>query len=565
MADIMSWKDDMLAMGAKRRVRAPVAAKPPKTTDQGVAATNRNGSTSAFDPKQAADTAREYMQYRSVDKPSAADPNKAKQLPAKATTAAQTARVRVTAKPVASEAMSEQKGTSDADAELTARAARERYWHAGIQNDAQQIALEKSLKQSKAKAVQAAEQEALAKAEAAQKAKHEALAKAETAQKAKHEALAKAEAARKAVEELLAEEEHAAHQAAAKKAKKDRRKAKKQQQQEEELLQRQQQQQEEELLRHQHQQQEEEEQQRVQQEMKHQQQLQEEQKLQQQKQAKQRAQKQHAQKPQQQAQTLQGQEEQQKLQPQVQELQEDQTQQDWQEQQRQGKQQHQQHQKQQRNVEQPPLQMHTQQAGHAAGSSSTGRAASTASASKNSAAEQTELVLSPEPMHVKQSKGLGSCHRQTAKTVRLDHAKHGHDVGGQHERGVPTVDCLLVTGQQQRFAAPHHLLCCPITQVLYFLSSNMLSTSNCRPPMTVYKPVELQSRVKSIYPRRSCRKYTSGKFGAPLSAAAPAFTECDSQSVTQHSSDDLAIHCDARLDVTHPAKVSCFISVCVCV
>jgi len=475
-------------MGAKRRVRAPGAAKRPKTTDPVVASTNSSGSAAAFDLKHAADTAREYMQCRSIARPSVADPNKANQLPAKATTAAQTAPVKVTVKPVASEAISEQKGTGDADAELTARAARERYWHAGIQNDAQQKALEESLKQFKAEAVQAAKQEALVKAEAAQKAKQEALAKAEAAQTAKQEALAKAEAARKAVEQLLAEEEQAAHQAAAKKAKKDRRKAKKQQQQEEELLQRQQQQREEELLRHQHQQQEEEEQQRVQQEMRHQQQLQEEQKLQQrkqakQKQAKQQAQKQHAQKPQQQPQTLQGQEVQQKLQPQVQEPQEDQTQQDWQEQQRQGKQ--------QRSVEQPPLQVHTHQAGHAAGGSSTGTAASTVSASKNSAAEQTQLVMSPEPMHVKQSKGLGPSHRQTAKTVRLDHAEPGHGVGGQHEKGLPAVDCLLVTRQQKRFAAPHHLLCCPITQVLYFLSCNILSTSDCRHPITVYKPVEL--------------------------------------------------------------------------
>ncbi len=479
----------MIAMGAKRWVRAPGAAKQPKTTDQVVAATNRNGSAAAFDLKQAADTAREYLQYRSVARPSAEDPNKANELPARARTAAQTAPVRVTVKPVASEAISEQKGSTDADAELTARAARERYWHAGIQNDAQQQALEESLKQFKAEAVHAAKQEALVKAEAAQKAKQEALAKAEAAQTAKQEALTKAEAARKAVEELLAEEEQAAHEAAAKKAKKDRRKAKKQQQQEEELLQRQQQkQQEEELLQQQHQQQQEEEQQRVQQEMRHQQQLQEEQKLQQQKQAKQKqakqqAQKQHAQKPQQQAQTLQGQEVQQKLQPQVQELHEDQTQQEWQELQRQGKQ--------QRSVEQPPLQLHTQQAGHAAGGSSTGTAASTVSASKNSAAEQTQLVLSPEPMHVKQSKGLGSGHRQTAKTVRLDHAEPGHDIGGQHERGVPAVDCSPVTAQQQRFVAPHHLLCCPITQVHYFLSCNQLSTSDCRHPITVYKPVEV--------------------------------------------------------------------------
>ena len=452
----------MIAMGAKRRVRAPGAAKQHKTTDP-VAATNRNGSAAALDLKHAADTAREYMQYRSIARPSAADPNKAQQLPARAMTDAQSAPVRGTVKPVASEAISEQKGIGDADAELTARPARERYWHAGIQNDAQQKALEDSVKQFKVEAVQAAKQEALAKAEAAQKAKQEALAKAETAQKAKQEALAKAEAARKAVEELLAEEEQAAHQAAAKKAKKDRRKAKKQQQQEEKQLQRRQQQ--------------EEEQQKVQQEMRHQQHLQEEQELQQQKQAKQQAQKLQQQKPQQQAQTVQGQEVQQKLQPQVQELHEDQMQQEWQEL-------PQQQQKQQRSVEQPPLQVHTQVDGHAAGGSTTGTAASTLSTSKSSATGQTKPVLSLEPMHVKQSNG----HTQI---VRLDHAEPGHGVGGQHERGVPTVDCSLVTGQQKRFAAPHHLLCCPITQVLYFLSCNMLSTSDCRHPITVCKPVEL--------------------------------------------------------------------------
>ena len=215
----------MIAMGAKRRVRAPGAAKPPKTTDQVVAATNSSGSTSAFDLKRAADNAREYMQYRSIDRPSAGDPNKAKQLPAKATTAAQTAPVRVTAKPVASEAISEQESTSDADAELTARAerVREKLWHAGKQKGAQQKTLQEQMKQIEA----------------------------EAAQTAKQEALAKAEAARKAVEELLSEEEQAAHQAAASKAKKDRRKATKQQQQEEEQPQRRQQQEEELLQRQQ--------------------------------------------------------------------------------------------------------------------------------------------------------------------------------------------------------------------------------------------------------------------------------------------------------------------------
>ena len=443
LADMMSWRDDMLAWGANWQTPLG-AAKRRKTTDQVVASTDSSGSTSAFDPKQAADTAREYMQHQSIARPSIADPEKVNQLPGNATAAAQTAPVRVTAKPVASEAISEQKGTGDADAELTARAERlrETLWHTGKQRYAQQRALEEQMKRSEA----------------------------ETSQATKQEALAKAEAAQKAVEELLAEEEQAAHQAAAKKAKKDRRKAKKQQQQEEELLQRHQQQEEELLQRQQqqeeeqlqHQQQQEEEKHRVQQEMRHQQHLQEEQKQQQQKQAKQ-----HAQKLQKQAQ--------------VQELQEDQTQQEWQELQRQGKQQ----QKQQRSVEQPPLQVHTQQAGHAAGGSNTGTAASTVRASNNSAAEQTQLVLSPEPMHVKQSSGLGSSHRQTAKTVRLDHAEPGHDVGGQHERGAPTVDSLLVTGQQKRFAAPHHLLCCPITQVCHFLFCNVLSTLDCRPPAKV--------------------------------------------------------------------------------
>ena len=440
----------MLAWGAKRQTPLG-AAKRRKTTNPVVASTNSSGSTSAFDPIQAADTAREYMQQQSIARPSVADPEKVKKLPGKATAAAQTAPVRVTAKPVASEAISEQKGTGDADAELTARAERlrETLWHTGKQRYAQQRALEEQMKRSEA----------------------------ETSQATKQEALAKAEAAQKAVEELLAEEEQAAHQAAAKKAKKDRRKAKKQQQQEEELLQRHQQQEEELLQRQQqqeeeqlqHQQQQAEEKRRVQQEMRHQQHLQEEQKQQQQKQAKQ-----HAQKLQKQAQ--------------VQELQEDQTQQEWQELQRQGKQwqelqrQGKQQQKQQRSVEQPPLQVHTQQAGHAAGGSNTGTAASTVSASNNSAAEQTQLVLSPEPMHVKQSSGLGSSHRQTAQTVRLDHAEHGHDVGGQHERGAPTVDCLLVTGQQKRFAAPHHLLCCPITQVCHFLLCNVLSTFRLQAP-----------------------------------------------------------------------------------
>ncbi len=441
----------MLAWGAKRQTPLG-AAKRRKTTNPVVASTNSSGSTSAFDPIQAADTAREYMQQQSIARPSVADPEKVKKLPGKATAAAQTAPVRVTAKPVASEAISEQKGTGDADAELTARAERlrETLWHTGKQRYAQQRALEEQMKRSEA----------------------------ETSQATKQEALAKAEAAQKAVEELLAEEEQAAHQAAAKKAKKDRRKAKKQQQQEEELLQRHQQQEEELLQRQQqqeeeqlqHQQQQEEEKHRVQQEMRHQQHLQEEQKQQQQ----QKQAKQHAQKLQKQAQ--------------VQELQEDQTQQEWQELQRQGKQwqelqrQGKQQQKQQRSVEQPPLQVHTQQAGHAAGGSNTGTAASTVSASNNSAAEQTQLVLSPEPMHVKQSSGLGSSHRQTAQTVRLDHAEHGHDVGGQHERGAPTVDCLLVTGQQKRFAAPHHLLCCPITQVCHFLLCNVLSTFRLQAP-----------------------------------------------------------------------------------
>ena len=120
MADIMSWRDDLIAIGAKRRVTAPGAAKRPKTTDQ-VAAPNRNGSAAAVDLKQAADTARGDMHYRSVARPSAARPKKANQLPAKATTAAQTAPVRVIAKPVASEAISEQESTNDADAELTAK------------------------------------------------------------------------------------------------------------------------------------------------------------------------------------------------------------------------------------------------------------------------------------------------------------------------------------------------------------------------------------------------------------------------------------------------------------
>lgn len=431
----------MLAMGAKRLVRGPGAAKRRKMTDQVVAASNRSGSTGGFDLKQAADTAREYMQVQSAARPGTADLNKAKQLPANATTAAQTAPVRVTAKPVASEAMSEQKATSDADAELTARAERlrvEKLWRAEQKRVAHQKALEDKMNQIEA------------------------------------------EAARKAEQELLAQEEQAAHQAAAKKAKKDRRKAKKQQQQEEELLQRQQQQQEEELLQHQQQQQQREERQRVQQEMRHQQQLQEEQKLQQQKQAKQQAQKLQQQKLQEEAQTLQGQEQQQKLQQKVQELHEDQTQQEWQEQQRQWKKKQQQQQKQQRSVEQPSFQMHTQQAGHAAGSSSTSTAANTVSASKSGAAEQTEPLLSPEPMHVKQSDNLRSGHRQTAYTVRLDHAEPGQCVIGQHEGGVPTVDRLPATGQQKRFAAPHHLLCCPITQVCYFLLCNVLSTIACR-------------------------------------------------------------------------------------
>ena len=413
----------MLAMGAKRLVRGPGAAKRRKMTDQVVAASNRSGSTGGFDLKQAADTAREYMQVQSAARPGTADLNKAKQLPANATTAAQTAPVRVTAKPVASEAMSEQKATSDADAELTARAERlrvEKLWRAEQKRVAHQKALEDKMNQIEA------------------------------------------EAARKAEQELLAQEEQAAHQAAAKKAKKDRRKAKKQQQQEEELLQ------------HQQQQQQREERQRVQQEMRYQQQLQEEQKLQQQKQAKQQAQKLQQQKLQEEAQTLQGQEQQQKLQQKVQELHEDQMQQE------QWKKKQQQQQKQQRSVEQPSFQMHTQQAGHAAGSSSTSTAANTVSASKSGAAEQTEPLLSPEPMHIKQSDGLRSGHRQTAYTVRLDHAEPGQCVIGQHEGGVPTVDHLPATGQQKRFAAPHHLLCCPITQVCYFLLCNVLSTIACR-------------------------------------------------------------------------------------
>ena len=450
---MMSFRDDMLAMGAKRRV-PPGAAKRRKTTDQVMASTDGRGSTRAVfcDRKQAADNAREY-----IARPSAADPNKVKQLPAKATTAAQTAPARIPAKPLASEAIPEQKSTSDAAAQLIVRTERLREipWHTRTQKDAQQKIFEEKMKRIEAEATQ----------------------------KAKQEALAKAEAARKAVEELLAEEKQAAHQAAAKKAKKDRRKAKKQQQQEEELLtrqqqqeeellQRQQQQQGEVLLQHQHQQ--EEEQQRIQQEMRHQQQLQEEQKLQQQKQAKQ-----HAQKLQEQ---LQGQELQQKLQPQVQELHEDQTQQEWQEQQRQWeKQQPQQQQKQQHSVEQPSLQVHTQQAGHAPGGSSTGAAANTISSSKGDAAAQTDPLLSPELLHVKQGSGLRSSHRQIAKLVRLDHTEPG--VGGQHEGGV--VDCSHVTTQQKRFAAPHHLLCCPITQVHYFLLCNVLSTSDSRHPAKV--------------------------------------------------------------------------------
>ncbi len=449
----------MLAWGAKRQTPLG-AAKRRKTTDPVVASTDSSGSTSAFDPKQAADTAREYMQHQSIARPSVADPEKVNQLPGKATAAAQTAPVRVTAEPVASEAVSEQKGTGDADAELTARAerVREKLWNAGKQKGAQQKALQEKMKRSEA----------------------------ETSHATKQEALAKAEAAQKAVEELLAEEEQAAHQAAAKKAKKDRRKAKKQQQQEEELLQRQQQQEEELLQRQQqqeeeqlqYQQQQEEEKHRVQQEMRHQQHLQEEQKLQQQ----QKQAKQHAQKLQKQAQTLQGQELQQKLQPQVQELHEDQTQQEWQEQQQQ---QQKQQKKQQRSVEQPPLQVHTQQVGHAASGSSPGTPANMVTALKGSAAGQTEPVLSPEPMHVKQSNGLASPHRQTVSTVRFDHAEPGHGVGGQHEGWLPTVDHLPVTRPQKRFAAPHHLLCCPITQACYFLLCNVLSTLDCRPPAKV--------------------------------------------------------------------------------
>ena len=381
----------MLAMGAKRRV-PPGAAKRRKTTNQVVACTNSSGSTAACDLKEAADTAREYMHCRSTARPSAADPNKVNQLPVKATTAAQAAPFRVTVKPVASEAISEQEGSSDADAELIARAerVREKLWPAGKQKDAQQKALQGKMKQIEA----------------------------EAAQEAKQEALAKAEAARKAVEELLAEEEQAAHQAAAKKAKKDRRKAKKQQQQQEEEQLQRRQQQEEELLQRQQQQEEEQQQRRQQQE-------------------------------------------EELLPPQVQENYEDQTQQEWQEQQRQRN-------KQQRSVEQPPFQVHTQQA-HAAGGSSTGTAADKASACKNGAAEKTEPLLSPELMHVKQSNGLASGHRQTAKTVGLDHAEPSHCVIGQHTGGVPTVDHMPATGQQKRFAAPHRLLCCPITQACCFL------------------------------------------------------------------------------------------------
>ncbi|KAL0038860.1 hypothetical protein WJX79_010968 [Trebouxia sp. C0005] len=224
LADMMSFRDDMLAMGAKRRV-PPGAAKRRKTTDQVMASTDGRGSTRAVfcDRKQAADNAREY-----IARPSAADPNKVKQLPAKATTAAQTAPARIPAKPLASEAIPEQKSTSDAAAQLIVRTERLREipWHTRTQKDAQQKIFEEKMKRIEAEATQ----------------------------KAKQEALAKAEAARKAVEELLAEEKQAAHQAAAKKAKKDRRKAKKQQQQEEELLTRQQQQ-EEELLQRQQQQQ----------------------------------------------------------------------------------------------------------------------------------------------------------------------------------------------------------------------------------------------------------------------------------------------------------------------
>ncbi|KAL0051098.1 hypothetical protein WJX82_001855 [Trebouxia sp. C0006] len=49
LANIMSWRDDMIAMGAKRRVRAPGAAKQHKTTDP-VAATNRNGLSGLTTP-----------------------------------------------------------------------------------------------------------------------------------------------------------------------------------------------------------------------------------------------------------------------------------------------------------------------------------------------------------------------------------------------------------------------------------------------------------------------------------------------------------------------------------
>ncbi len=63
----------------------------------------------------------------------------------------------------------------------------------------------------------------------------------------------------------------------------------------------------------------------------------------------------------------------------------------------------------------------------------------------------------------------------------------------------------------------------------------------------VYKPVALSIRVKSICPSRLCRNYMSGNFGVPFSAAAPAFV-----SITQHSSDDLALQCIARQSIVMP-------------
>ncbi len=63
----MSWRDDMIAMGAKRRTPLG-AAKRRKTTDQVVASTNSSGSTSAFDPKEAADNARETLWHAGEQK-----------------------------------------------------------------------------------------------------------------------------------------------------------------------------------------------------------------------------------------------------------------------------------------------------------------------------------------------------------------------------------------------------------------------------------------------------------------------------------------------------------------